>query len=1309
MVEPNFSFLFLNRIEDVDNTANRNNNLLKIRGYYWVSLLTLLFVFSAFNPAQAQCKKTASTCNLNALRATFTAHGFQELGCGADSCSIFFIDPTARTSQKSDSVAQSLGVNLASILSQRANDSIVSWASGLGYSGGVRIGFSDNAAEGRFIWSDGQDTTYKNWKAGNPNGGTSQNCGVLQLSGADSGRWLDTTCTAVMRSIVKVSLCISFDIPDTNVCALDSVSLIPLPIQGSTPYTFNWSPVSTDSVFKVSPSTSTRYNLTITDRFGCTATDTALVRVDTLPIPNFMDDTVCISDTITYDLMAGYTKYSWSNGDTTQAIRITAPGQYWGKRTNSLGCTATDTFQLGNHALPTFSLGNDTSVCAGDTITYRAPFSHPSYSYKWQDNSTGTSIKITGTVQIALEVTDSNGCKFTNGPQVTRRAKPNENIGNDTTVCEGVAISFTGLSAGTLYDRWIIDYNTSNPDTVESYTFAGNDTVNSLVYYGEDVNGCPAFDTINISRDTVPIINLGNDTSICQGDSIVVDAGAGMQSYTWNVAQNTRSITITSANSYLVFVRDQNGCEGNDRIIVDIDTLPEFEILRNGMPGDTSICLNDSVLLTVDTLSSYEYSWNGSPYTLGDDSNWVSTSSQNIVSIRDTNTCLFRDTLTVTIDTLPIVGLRGDTTICDGDSILLKVNGDTNYLHIWDGVNQGTLDSLWVSNAATYEIELIDRNTTCSESDTVRIQLDTIPILNLGSDTTFCAGDTIQLDAGSNMISYQWSSGDTTQTVQYDSAGFYTVNIIDSNGCKSNSSKRVFMSQLPTPNLGPDREFCKGSAVNEVLNVGGGYALYEWSTSKTGTDTTAQRDTVIAQGSYSVTVTDTIGCKAADTIEINANFLPAIELGPDTFFCAGDKFNFLISAGPGYVKYEWFDFTNFPTVNQLPTTGQILLVSDSAANIFCRITDSKGCTNQDTISINRIPLPVVDLGITDFYCEAERAIFLDSLEADPAGIYRTYEWNTGDTTATYVATEGGKYSVTVTANNGCKSVTEKEIIEIPQPTVDFTGDTLYCEGSPVILDAYSDGYLNYFWYKEYNVAGIDDSIMNPLLEPVDSGWYDTTYSKISIAQEGDFKVVIKYGQYPGCEDSVFASIRKDINPVISFGIQNNDTTLCEGELLELSPNFSKSSTEPNSLTFEWQDGNTDSLYYVNETGLYQLIMTNDCGADIVDLDVSFEDCSNVWIPNSFTPNGDGDNDLWGIKSLEGFFEFSLQIFDNMGTIVWETTLPEVEWDGTNISTGEPQPIGTYIFKLNYRSQYEVIEGVNSAATKEVTGQIHLLR
>lgn len=1274
-------------------------------------LLTLIFFAGFLNSGSAQCLKSNSTCNIASIRTAMTGAGCIELGCGSDSCSIYFLNPNAVSADSAENFAQGLGAHLASISNVVDNDSLVKWLLARGDTGAVWIGLNDIANEGKFVWTDGADTTFKNWATGKPNGiSANDDYAHLWLTGVDSTKWNDTIGSINLLSIIRISTCMSIQMSQADtVCENDSSSFWTAASFGSLPYSYSWSNTSTTDTIKVAPSSSTTFIVTATDRYSCSIVDSVRMRVNPLPVFNMGGaDTICADTSITLDAGAGGSYYWHSTStipsDTNRTYPIVVSGTYWCRKTDALGCSYTDTFKLTVDSLPTFYLGGAKTVCDGDTVTFNSPLTGPNYQLKWHDNSTANSFLADTNVHVKLTVTNSRGCSFTDSAQVTWAPLQSISLQNDTSLCSGNVIVVNGPSVGSVYDEWIIHNDTSKTFSVTV------DTAGTYYYYGLDANNCPMRDTFTVIYDTVPIVNLGMDTSICQNDSIILDAGPGMKTYTWfgvrpGSPSTGQTIIADSNNTYFVFVTDSNDCNGDTSFTLSINALPTVDLRSNGHRGDTSICTLDSVYIHARVDSTYEYSWNGGAFSQFNDSVIAKTAGLYQVTIRDTNTCVNKDSLNLSLDTLPQVNLRTDTTICINDSILLKANYSAHYRYTWNNVNLGFQDSLWVKKDTAHWAKIVDTNTTCFNTDTMNLSHDTLPIINLGIDTAFCIGDSIRIDAGSNYAKYLWNTSDTTQILTIKTPSTYSVAVIDKNGCKGSDSRIVQMNILPSPNLGPDKEFCAGSPVNEVLDPGRGYAFYSWSGGPAGDSTAARRKTVMAQGTYSVTVTDFNKCKAADTILINANFLPTVNLGPDTSFCKGDRFNFIVDAGPGFVQYEWFESKFGAPLITLPSTGQILLIQDSSSNVIVKITDINGCQNQDTLRVIELLRPIVNFTTTR-YCEVTAPIFSELIDADPAGAYTKYLWSTGDSTKEITATASGDYYVTVTGSNSCTTEGLKKIIEVPQPKIDFSADTLLCKGAAVKLEAFNDEYLDYWWYKVSTVAGISDSLMNPLLPP-DDKFPDTTISNLTINAPGKYKVVTRYFQDPFCIDSNETAIREDIRPTIEFGIQAPDTTLCVGETLRLSPNFTGSSTE--TVLYKWQNGITDSVLLATSTGLYTLTLTNDCGTEINEVYVQFDDCSNIWIPNSFTPNGDFDNDQWGVSSLENFLEYRIQIFDNMGRIAWESNLPGVKWDGTHQYNGEPMPTGTYVFKLTYRSRFELIDDVNSAPTKELTGVIHLFR
>ena len=196
----------------------------------------------------------------------------------------------------------------------------------------------------------------------------------------------------------------------------------------------------------------------------------------------------------------------------------------------------------------------------------------------------------------------------------------------------------------------------------------------------------------------------------------------------------------------------------------------------------------------------------------------------------------------------------------------------------------------------------------CTNTDTVSVTVNTLPVLLLQNDTSICAGDTITL-AVSGASTYLWNTGATTTsiTVNPSTTTTYSVSGTDANGCIKTDSVVITVNSLPviSINSGVDAEICLGQSTN--LTVAGG-STYVWSTSATSTSiSVSPTDTT----SYSVIGTDANGCIGYDTISVIVNPLPVVFAGNDTAYCAGDS---VTLSGSGASTYTW----NNGVVNEVP-------------------------------------------------------------------------------------------------------------------------------------------------------------------------------------------------------------------------------------------------------------------------------------------------------------------------------------------------------------------------------------------------------
>ncbi|MEO1519071.1 MAG: hypothetical protein AAFV95_28985, partial [Bacteroidota bacterium] len=567
-----------------------------------------------------------------------------------------------------------------------------------------------------------------------------------------------------------------------------------------------------------------------------------------------------------------------------------------------------DDINITVHDLPVVELGNDTAFCQGNSITLDAGLAS---SYDWSTGGNSQTIAVNASGNYAVTITDANGCQNSDDINITVNDLPIVELGNDTAFCQGNSITLDAGLASSY--NWSTGDNSQNIPVNASGNYAVTIT---------DTNGCQSSDDINITVNDLPIVELGNDTAFCQGNSVTLDVGLA-SSYDWSTGDNSQTISVNASGNYAVTITDANGCQNSDDINITVNDLPVVEL-----GNDTAFCQGNSVTLDAGLAGSYDWSTGDNSQTIA-----VSASGNYAVTITDANGCQNSDDINITVYDLPVVELGNDTAFCQGNSVTLDAGVASSY--DWStGNNSQTIS---INASSNYAVTITDAN-GCQNSDDINITVYNLPIIELGNDTTFCQGNSITLDAGL-ASDYNWSTGDNSQTIAVSTSGNYAVTITDANGCQNSDDINITVNDLPIVELGNDTTFCQG---NSVTLDAGLASSYEWSTGDN-----SQTIAVNASGNYAVTITDANGCQSSDDINITINDLPIVELGNDTAFCQGNSIT--LDAGVAS-SYDWSTGDNSQTISV-----------NASGNYAVTITNANGCQGIDSILVEQLQKDTVYL------------------------------------------------------------------------------------------------------------------------------------------------------------------------------------------------------------------------------------------------------------------------------------------------------------------------------------------------------------
>ncbi|MBT7492520.1 MAG: hypothetical protein HN704_13035, partial [Bacteroidetes bacterium] len=377
------------------------------------------------------------------------------------------------------------------------------------------------------------------------------------------------------------------------------------------------------------------YEDVLTTVKGCDSIIVTNLYVNSLPLLDLGNDTIeiCINESITLnpDTNIVFSDYLWSDNSVNNNLIVNDAGTYSVTVTDVNGCINSDSIEI---ILPELDLGFSNFICFGDSYTLNA--GNNGATYLWNTNEVSQEIEITTPGLYSVTVTDSSNCIITDDFMLFYYSTNYADLGPDINICKGEELIL-------------------NPGAFDSYLWSIGETTQSILVYTSgnygitviDANGCESSDAIFVTVDDLPIVDLGSDVSICEGNSINLDAGNLGSEFLWSTGEITQAIDISETGLYSVSVTNVAGCFAEDVFLLIVNQNPTPDV-----GADTSICESDFVELNSGSFDSYLWSTGETTQSI-----LVYTSGNYGITVIDANGCESSDAIFVTVDDLPIVDL----------------------------------------------------------------------------------------------------------------------------------------------------------------------------------------------------------------------------------------------------------------------------------------------------------------------------------------------------------------------------------------------------------------------------------------------------------------------------------------------------------------------------------------------------------------------------------------------------------------------------------------------------------------------------
>lgn len=814
---------------------------------------------------------------------------------------------------------------------------------------------------------------------------------------------------------------------------------------------------------------------------------------------------------------------------------------------------------------------------------------------------------------------------------------------------------------------------------------------------------------VRMCRD-VPVADFSVDTELeCEDATIAfTDASENAEQYFWIFDfGNPNSPTSTDTNPVFTFPEEgffDVALIVNDSDSICFDTLIQtVGAFQSEISADFDIAVtecSEEVVVEVTDLSedpNPDFNVNQWEWVLSYGDSILQSQAQNpqfiipgsqqdvslSVVVTSENGCTAEMSATFDVNII-LIPFKGDSVgVCDGDTVALFESPGPGLTYTWTpdaslDLSDPTNPLAFPDETTTYSVSVTDG--LCTVTGEVVVVVQELPNLDFLVETD-CKSLEVSFTNMSDGFQYEWDFGDSTGSTElnpthtYDSAGVYTVTLISADGCDVQTSQEVTVSVIDEE-IEDESISCFTEPV--ILNEDGSSEYsYQWTPGGLLDDSTAISPTASVEETttFYVTITDIDlpGCSIVDSVEVVVPPDFSLSAPADTSYCNAPEIT--LTAGNNNLSYEWKDMEG-----NVLAEGPTLVVApeDTTSYVLCG-TDSFGCSKSDTVTANPTFF-AIEVGPDVTICPgADTTIFV--MNVDPNQDI-SYEWQPVECIVgpndvpnpTVMPAEDKVFTVQVTNNTlGCMEERTVEV-KVSQFSYEITPESIICLGESI----------------ELNIVNMDTTTLEYMWTPVETiiDGANTDSPTVMPGETTTYYVKILNTDF-GCvtNDSVTVVVSWFDPDALEIFI-DKDSIVLDDDVFEISTN------QDPSLSFQWVgdgiDNPTAPVITANPTSegskIYCVTVTNadgcqlnGCTPALTVLD-PFCDMRDVFIPNGFSPNGDGENDVLFVYS-NFIMTMELRIFNRWGEQVFESFDQSIGWDGTFEGEQLPPDVFGYYLRV----------------------------